>query len=1083
MASVNPNIGKFVRSVDNDLGVGKVVDSNARVAIVEYFDSAISPIWPQIELPISSLREVKKLEEQTRVYFFDESAGYWRMGRVHGHVDFDVFVRLPNNKQAKIHSQNIYVRWNKPLDDPWKHVVAQLYETPYFHQWRSGLVRHLVRQRAASSGLTGLISAPVELHEHQIEVINRVLTDPVQRYLLADEVGLGKTIEAGIILRQHILDNPTQHTVLIVVPECLVAQWEEQLRDRCQIGTRFGHQITILPMKDLDGWMKFQPDFIIVDEAHQVTRRGAGAYSTLRTLSDPSRCRNLLLLSATPVLRNEAGFLALLHLLDPAVYDPSDVMGFRERISKRQNLADLFAGFTEDQLPYFLNSSADELATVFPNDVRLGSLVAELKPLLESEEDEQEIRELVRRIRLHLSETYRLNRRILRNRRVELQPGLLTGRSKLVPLPWKSTYWPQIHAALEEWRNGASASVWGLEGSQVSESLAHIFILFWEAAESDLEALIHCATLRLRGADSKNSLDFGPLADTQAVEQLLRVPHFKGEDKLLQNLIALQCICVDHRKEQIDMVREVIKSAFNKNRRVVCITNSPNSADALYTALLKNSELVYRHDTVSSSWRQRWPIPGPKVLVCDWRAEEGLNLQGGDCWLIHMDLPFSPNRIEQRIGRLDRFGKGKKVHSFALRAEGATTHNAWAECLNEAWQVFSRSIAALQYVVEGEMDKLTRAFFLEGADAIHSCRERLSTPEGLERELKLIRNQDALDSIHSSATGGAERLKQRIEHYEEAEDEFAMAMQDWMCNCLQFIKVGEKEPQDKVIRYHYARTDKGTNTLLSYTDLDNWFGPALDHNAIHKHFLPPLTNPVSIWRGTAVHRNCGLARLGNPVIDSALAHIAWDDRGTSFAMWRHVSDLDLPTPRLFFRLDFIIEADVTEEDHTPVISRLADAAFPPIFETLWIDQDLLTADEDCHFELIKPYDQKYDTNLNPNIWPKAIVQAESGQWVDLCDSVRSIGERILFEKFDLQSLVDSKSKEFTDARSIFHEQLVTRLAATPQSLKSERTALMQEMELAQSLTQTLVAGILHPVIRLDSAGVVILASKPWNLGK
>ena len=222
MSGINPNIGKFVRSVDNDLGVGKVVDSNARVAIVEYFDSAVSSIWPQIELPISSLREVMKLEEQTRVYFFDESAGHWRMGRVHGHVDFDVFVSLPNNEQAKVHSRNIYVRWNKPLGDPWKHVVARLSETPYFHQWRSGLVRHLVRQRAASSGLTGLISAPVELHAHQIEVVNRVLTDPVQRYLLADEVGLGKTIEAGIILRQHILDNPTQHSVLIVAPESLV---------------------------------------------------------------------------------------------------------------------------------------------------------------------------------------------------------------------------------------------------------------------------------------------------------------------------------------------------------------------------------------------------------------------------------------------------------------------------------------------------------------------------------------------------------------------------------------------------------------------------------------------------------------------------------------------------------------------------------------------------------------------------------------------------------------------------------------------------------------------------------------------
>jgi ATP-dependent helicase HepA len=1084
MSGINPNIGKFVRSVDNKLGVGKVVESNARVAIVEYFDSPVSPSWPRFELPISSLREQRVLEEQTRVYFFDETAGYWRMGRVHGHVDSDVFVSLPNKEQARVHSRHIYVRWKKPLGDPWRHVEAMLSETPFFHQYRSGLVRHMIRQRAASSGLTGLISAPVELHTHQIEVVNRVLTDPVQRYLLADEVGLGKTIEAGIILRQHILDNPTQHGALIVAPESLVDQWEEQLRDRCQIGRLFGHQITIISLEILEGWKEFQPDFIIVDEAHQVTRQRSGAYSTLRRLSDPSRCRNLLLLSATPVLRNEAGFLALLHLLDPKVYDLSDVKGFRHRIARRQNLADLFAGFTEDQLPYFLNSSADELATVFPDDLRLGSMIAKLKPLLESEEDEQGIRSFVRRIRVHLSETYRLNRRILRNRREALLPELMTGRSKLVTIPWKSSYWPHIHDALETWRNGASASVWGSEESQISESLARIFILFWEAAESDLEALIYCATLRLLRDDSKKAPDFGPLAGGQAIEQLLSIPLFENEDRFLRKLIALKDICGNHRNEQIEMVSRLIGVAFDKDRRVLCITTSPNSADAIFAALVKsNTGLVFRHKTDSSSWRQEWHAPGRKVLVCDWRAEEGLNLQGGDCLLIHLDLPFSPNRIEQRMGRLDRFGRGKKVRSVVLKPEEAGTHNAWVQCLNEAWQVFSRSISALQYVVEEEMEKLTRDFFVGGEDAIHSSRERLSKPEGLEREFKLIRNQDALDSIQSSAANGTDLLKERIEDYEEAEEELAGALQGWMSECLHFIKVGEKDPLDKVIRFHYAKTDRGANTLLSVSDLENWFGPSLDRNAIHKDFRPPLTRPVSCWRQTAIHRNCGLARLGNPVVDSILSHITWDDRGTSFAMSRRVIDLALPAPRLFFRLDFIIEADVTDANHDPAVRRLADAAFPPFIETLWIDQDLQTADEDCLHELARPYNQNYDTNIRPDILPKAIAKVGCGRWADLCDSVRSVGERLLFKKFDLQSLVEAKAKDFTAARSIVQEQFSSRLAALPKELASERGALKQEIKSAKDLTDILEAGILHPLIHLDSAGIVILSSKSGNSAK
>jgi ATP-dependent helicase HepA len=1078
-----PNGEYFVKWSGNDLGLGKVLHEGETTSTVQYFDSPTNPTWPQFEVPTHELKRVT-LPDQTRAYYFDSVLGGWRMGRVFDHIDNDIHIQLPNQERAKVSESEVYVRWNKPLDDPWKHIAARLSETPYFHQWRSGLVEHFIRQRSASSGMTGLISAPVELHPHQIDVVHRVLTDSVQRYLLADEVGLGKTIEAGIILRQHILDRAGRHRVLVIAPESLVSQWEEQLRIRCQIGKQFGHHIEIVALESMDGWEKFQPDFIIVDEAHQLTRRGDGAFSTVRRLSDPSRCRNLLLLSATPVLRNERGFLALLHLLDPTVYDLSNVDGFRERIAKRQNLADLFASFTEDQLPFFLQSSAEELAAVFPDDHRLGTLVAELKPLLESEDDENRIRTLVRRIRVHLSETYRLNRRILRNRRDELLPGLMTGRRKLMQVDWKSSHWPRIHSALEDWRTGAAASVWGYEESPTTESLARIFTLFWEAAESDLNALIFCASLRLNcECDTREAAAFGLLADAQAIETLRSVPHFDGEEDLLRKITALETISREHRQEQIQMLRHVINSLLGKNRRVVCITSSPNSADELSSSLSVNSDLVIRHDTASCDWRFKWELPGPRVIVCDWRAEEGLNLQGGDCCLIHLDLPFSPNRIEQRMGRLDRFGIGKEVTSLVLKPIGAATHNAWALCLDQAWQVFSRSIAALQYVVEGEMDGLTRAFFLEGEDAIHSCCERLSSPEGLEKEFKLIRNQDALDSIQSSAADESEQLKERIEEYENSDDELAKKLDDWMANCLKFVRFGECDSSYEVIRYHYAKSTKGTNTLLSYTDLQSWFGAAIDCNAHHPHSRPPLTYPISIRREIAVRRSCGLARVGNPVIDSILAHIAWDDRGTSFAMWRQVGDLALPSPRMFFRLDFIIEADVKGEGGSPVLNRLADAAFPPIIETIWIDQDLQPVDEECLFELARPYRKPYDTNITTNRWAEAIARTGCDQWTDLCDSVRSAGERLLVEKYDLQSLIQSKADALTTSRAIAKEQLISRLEAIPETLASERVALEQEIQLARSLTRTLVSGILYPLIRLDSAGVVILSDQPLEPNK
>ena len=56
-----------------------------------------------------------------------------------------------------------------------------------------------------------------------------MLADPIERYLLADEVGLGKTIEAGILIRQHVIDRPREVRVLVVVPKHLVQQWKAEL--------------------------------------------------------------------------------------------------------------------------------------------------------------------------------------------------------------------------------------------------------------------------------------------------------------------------------------------------------------------------------------------------------------------------------------------------------------------------------------------------------------------------------------------------------------------------------------------------------------------------------------------------------------------------------------------------------------------------------------------------------------------------------------------------------------------------------------------------------------------------------------
>ena len=78
--------------------------------------------------------------------------------------------------------------------------------------------------------MSALFSSIIELEPHQVEVVRRVLQDPVKRYLLADEVGLGKTIEAGVLIRQYVQDDP-DHRIVVLVPAPLIAQWRGE---RCR---------------------------------------------------------------------------------------------------------------------------------------------------------------------------------------------------------------------------------------------------------------------------------------------------------------------------------------------------------------------------------------------------------------------------------------------------------------------------------------------------------------------------------------------------------------------------------------------------------------------------------------------------------------------------------------------------------------------------------------------------------------------------------------------------------------------------------------------------------------------------------
>ena len=118
-----------------------------------------------------------------------------------------------------------------PVSNPVDVLIAGANETAYFRDARLPMLQSLVAQRAASGGASALLSSAVEIFPHQVRAALTVLSDPVQRYLLADEVGLGKTIEAGLVIRQVLLDQPRSR-VAVITPDVLRRQWRTELREK-----------------------------------------------------------------------------------------------------------------------------------------------------------------------------------------------------------------------------------------------------------------------------------------------------------------------------------------------------------------------------------------------------------------------------------------------------------------------------------------------------------------------------------------------------------------------------------------------------------------------------------------------------------------------------------------------------------------------------------------------------------------------------------------------------------------------------------------------------------------------------------
>ncbi|MBW4091560.1 MAG: DEAD/DEAH box helicase, partial [Proteobacteria bacterium] len=248
-------------------GVGTVLNSHPDWSEIEVFHSIERS---DVEnFPTDTLQRALAGPE-TRIYV--KSGETWRVGRIKNYDTatlpwIEYLVRFPNGIVGDVPESQMRVRVFEPHADPSDVLASGGGETQFLHDRRWAALASSIKLRSAAEGLTAALSAKIELVPHQLAAARRVLTDPIQKFLLADEVGMGKTIEAGIVARQCLIDDATRR-IEVLAPRSLIPQWTTELFGRFDLD-EFRRQIIFTPHDKVDTSDR-AADLLIVDEAHNL---------------------------------------------------------------------------------------------------------------------------------------------------------------------------------------------------------------------------------------------------------------------------------------------------------------------------------------------------------------------------------------------------------------------------------------------------------------------------------------------------------------------------------------------------------------------------------------------------------------------------------------------------------------------------------------------------------------------------------------------------------------------------------------------------------------------------------------------
>ncbi|OLD63585.1 MAG: hypothetical protein AUF65_01875 [Chloroflexi bacterium 13_1_20CM_50_12] len=349
----------------------------------------------------------------------------------------DYYVLFEGEKEVKrISEAEIRVSSTRQNPNPEQQLRRYEFQNPTWKSLRDQVIEGYSTLRNATFGIEDLVGSRIMLLAHQAEVVARVLSDVECRYILADEVGLGKTIEACVILKGLMRRNKNLQ-ILIVAPSSLAQQWHNELNTKFWLDFPIIHPRQELPIKlnstayivateDLyeenELWVVLSQvkwGLLIVDEAHHL-RKSPVLYKHIRQLSALSE--RALILSATPIQRRAKEYLKILALMHPQRYHPEDIEAFQTILSAqgkiRRKIASASYNLNPDDFdPEEFEEELEVVVKLLKHDRLLAQLLARV-PAQAGSHDRglNEAKDVL----AYISENYRIESRVIRNRRAHL---------------------------------------------------------------------------------------------------------------------------------------------------------------------------------------------------------------------------------------------------------------------------------------------------------------------------------------------------------------------------------------------------------------------------------------------------------------------------------------------------------------------------------------------------------------------------------------------------------------------------------------------------------------------------------------